>query len=64
MNIPRIIDVKCFDEQIGRFPFGEPDRIRLDFIDFGARLFPKIGRDKSGDIAAETVQIVIANPHL
>ena len=47
VHLPRIIDVERFDEQIGLFGLGEPDRIRLDFIDLRARLVPKIGRDQS-----------------
>ena len=53
---PGVVEFESFQEQFGLICFSDHDDVGLDFCEFGARRFPKIGRHVAGNVAAESVR--------
>ena len=61
---PRVVEFECLHLQVGFVSFCEHEDIRLNSIEFRARLFPEISRNVFRNVTAKTVQVEFANPIL
>ena len=61
---PRVIKLESLDFQIWLVTFGQHKNVGLDFVQFGARMVPKIRRYVFRNVAAKPVRVEFANPIL